>query len=303
MPSEPNIGIPFDLTGRTVIVTGANSGIGFGATRQMAAAGGTVVMACRNADKARTAAEAIRSSGVRGSVEVEIVDIGNLASVRAFSDRMNSSGRSIDILLNNAGVMALDKSLTPDGLEAQIGINHFGHFALTGLLMPVLAANGGGRVVNVSSMGHRPGRVVLDDLMFERRRYSRWGAYFQSKLANLLFTRELDRRLRSADNGVIGVCSHPGTARTELGKSGSSTTNFVMRNFTGVLIRSSEQGAEALVRACVDPQVEGGEFFGPRWMAFGTPTLETPSRRARNDADARRLWEISEELTGVRYPF
>ena len=303
MASEPNIGIPFDLSGRTVIVTGANSGIGFAATRQMAAAGASVVMACRNADKARTAAEAIRSSGVTGSVEVEIVDIGNLASVRDFAGRMNSSGRSIDILLNNAGVMALDKTQTPDGLEAQIGINHFGHFALTGLLMPVLVANGGGRVVNVSSMGHRPGRVVLDDLMFERRRYSRWGAYFQSKLANLLFTRELDRRLRSADNGVIGVCSHPGTARTELGKSGSSTTNFVMRNFTGVLIRSSEQGAEALVRACVDPQASGGEYFGPRWMAFGTPTLETPSRRARNDADARRLWEISEELTGVRYPF
>lgn len=303
MASEPNIGIPFDLSGRTAIVTGANSGIGFAATRQMVAAGATVVMACRNADKAAEAARRIRESGVRGSVEVESVDLGELASVRSFARRIEESGRVIDVLLNNAGVMALDRTLTPDGFEAQIGINHFGHFALTGLLLPVLSRDGGGRVVNVSSMGHRPGRVVLDDLMFERRRYSRWGAYFQSKLANLLFTRELDRRLRAADNGVIGVCSHPGTARTELGKSGSSTTNFVMRNFTGVLIRSSEQGAEALVRACVDPSATGGEFFGPRWMAFGEPRLETPSRRARNEADARRLWEISEELTGVRYPF
>jgi NAD(P)-dependent dehydrogenase (short-subunit alcohol dehydrogenase family) len=302
MPSEPDIGIAFDLTGRTAIVTGANSGIGFAAARQMAAAGATVLMACRNADKAEAAAQRIRDSGVRGSVKVESVDLGDLSTVRAFAERINRSGRSVDVLLNNAGVMALDRTVTPDGFEAQIGINHFGHFALTGLLMPTLVRDGGGRIVNVSSMGHRPGRVVLDDLMYDGRRYNRWGAYFQSKLANLLFTRELDRRLRSAANGVIGLCSHPGTARTELGKSGTSTTNFVMRNFTGVLVRSSEQGAEALVRACVDPDVRGGEFFGPRWMAFGTPRLETPSRRARNDADAKRLWEISEELTGVVYP-
>ena len=302
MPGEPDIGIAFDLTGRTAIITGANSGIGFAAARQMAAAGASVIMACRNSDKAQAAAQRIRDSGVRGSVEVESVDLGDLSTVKAFAERVDRSGRSVDILLNNAGVMALDRTSTADGFEAQIGIHHFGHFALTGLLMPTLVRNGGGRIVNVSSMGHRPGRVVLDDLMFERRRYSRWGAYFQSKLANLLFTRELDRRLRSANNGVIGVCSHPGTARTELGKSGTSTTNFVMRNFTGVLVRSSEQGAEALVRACVDPDVRGGEYFGPRWMAFGTPRLETPSRRARNDADAKRLWEISEELTGVVHP-
>jgi NAD(P)-dependent dehydrogenase (short-subunit alcohol dehydrogenase family) len=302
MVAEPNIGIPFDLTGRNVVVTGANSGIGFAATRQMAAAGADVVMACRNANKAEDAARRIRESGVRGRVEIESLDLGDLASVRAFASRFVDSGRSIDVLLNNAGVMALDRTLTPDGLEAQIGINHFGHFALTGLLLPAIVRDGGGRVVNVSSMGHRPGRVDLDDLMYERRRYSRWGAYFQSKLANLLFTRELDRRLRQAENGVIGLCSHPGTARTELGKSGSSTTNFVMRNFTGVLIRSSEQGAEALVRACVDPEAEGGEFFGPRWLTHGQPRLETPSRRARDDADAARLWAISEELTGVTYP-
>ena len=302
MAAEPDVGIAFDLTGRTVIVTGANSGIGFAASRQMAAAGADVVMACRNASKAEDAARRIRESGVRGRVETESLDLGDLASVRAFASRVVESGRSIDVLLNNAGVMALDRTLTPDGLEAQIGINHFGHFALTGLLLPALVRDGGGRVVNVSSMGHRPGRVDLDDLMYERRRYSRWGAYFQSKLANLLFTRELDRRLRRADNGVIGLCSHPGTARTELGKSGSSTTNFVMRNFTGVLIRSSEQGAEALVRACVDPAVHGGEYFGPRWLTHGTPRLETPSRRARNDADATRLWAISESLTGVTYP-
>lgn len=302
MAAEPNIRIPYDLTGRTVMVTGANSGIGFAATRQMAAAGADVVMACRNASKAEDAARRIRESGVRGRVETQSVDLGDLASVRAFASRFLDSGRSIDVLLNNAGVMALDRTLTPDGLEAQIGINHFGHFALTGLLLPALVRDGGGRVVNVSSMGHRPGRVDLDDLMYERRRYSRWGAYFQSKLANLLYTRELDRRLRRADYGVIGLCSHPGTARTELGKSGTSTTNFVMRNFTGVLIRSSEQGAEALVRACVDPNAQGGEFFGPRWLTHGKPRLETPSRRARNDADAARLWAISEELTGVTYP-
>lgn len=284
---------------RTIVVTGANSGLGFAASKALLARGHHVVMACRNAKKATDAADRLARETGRAP-EIRSLDLGDLSSVRAFVREW--ADRPIDVLLNNAGVMGLDKSKTADGFEYQLGVNHLGHFALTGLLLPVLEANGGGRVVNVSSIGHRPGRVDLDDPMYDRRRYSRWGAYFQSKLANLLFTAELDRRLRAADSQVIGLCSHPGTARTEIGKVGDSITNRIIRRFAPVIFRSADQGAESLVHACIDESVRGGEFFGPRWWMFGTPRLETPSRRARRDDDARRLWEMSESLTGVRYP-
>lgn len=291
--------MPDSSSARTIVVTGANSGLGFAASKALLERGHHVVMACRNANKATDAAE--RLARETGRVpEIRALDLGDLTSVRAFVDEW--ADRPIDVLLNNAGVMGLDKSTTADGFEYQLGVNHLGHFALTGLLLPVLEANGGGRVVNVSSIGHRPGRVDLNDPMYDRRRYSRWGAYFQSKLANLLFTAELDRRLRAADSRVIGLCSHPGTARTEIGKVGDSITNRIIRRFAPVIFRTADQGAESLVRACIDESVRGGEFFGPRWWAFGTPRLETPSRRARREDDARRLWELSESLTGVCYP-
>lgn len=280
-------------------MTGANSGLGFAASKALLAHGHHVVMACRNADKARDAADRLRHETGRAP-EIRSLDLGDLASVRAFAS--DWADRPVDVLLNNAGVMGLDKSTTADGFEYQLGVNHLGHFALTGLLLPVLESSVGGRVVNVSSIGHRPGRVDLDDPMYDHRRYSRWGAYFQSKLANLLFTAELDRRLRAADSNVISLCSHPGTARTEIGKVGESITNRIIRQFAPVIFRTADQGAESLVRACVDDSVRGGEYFGPRWWAFGTPRLETPSRRARHQDSARRLWELSESLTGVRYP-
>jgi NAD(P)-dependent dehydrogenase (short-subunit alcohol dehydrogenase family) len=199
--------------------------------------------------------------------------------------------------------MALDQSRTEDGFETQIGVNHLGHFALTGLLLPSLMKRPNSRIVNVSSMGHIPGKIHLDDLMCDRRRYSRWGAYFQSKLANILFTNELERRLRETSLTTIALAAHPGTARTELGKSGSSATNLVMRRLTPVLTRTGVQGCEAQVRAMVDPSALGREYYGPKYQMFGSPVKVTPSRRARNMDDARRLWEISEELTGVRYNF
>jgi NAD(P)-dependent dehydrogenase (short-subunit alcohol dehydrogenase family) len=199
--------------------------------------------------------------------------------------------------------MALDQSRTEDGFETQIGVNHLGHFALTGLLLPSLMKRANSRIVNVSSMGHIPGKVHLDDLMCDRRRYSRWGAYFQSKLANILFTNELERRLRETSSTTIALAAHPGTARTELGKTGTSTTNFVMRRLTPVLTRTGVQGCEAQVRAMVDPNATGREYYGPKYQMFGAPVKVTPSKRARNMSDARRLWEMSEELTGVKYPF
>lgn len=288
------------LTGKTFVVTGANSGIGLETTRYLAAADATVVMACRQRERANRAAQDIRSTTSQGELVVMDLDLGRLASIAAFVESLTSTFPAIDVLVNNAGVMALDRGVTEDGFETHLGINHLGHFALTNGVLPLLEQGGEGRVVNVSSMGHRPGRVDLDDPMYERRRYSRWGAYFQSKLANLLFTRELERRLRHHDAHTIAVAAHPGTARTELGKLGTSITNTVMRTLTPVLVRTGVEGAVSQVRAAVDPAISGGELVGPRFHMFGDPVLETPSRRARNDADAHRLWELSSELTGTQ---
>lgn len=292
-----------DLCGRTVVVTGANSGIGLESTRNLHRAGATVVMACRNMDKARVAADTIRGEGGRGDLDVRELDLADLGSVRNFARSLAEEGRTIDVLMNNAGVMALDRSRTVDGFESQFGTNHLGHFALTGLLLPIIGGQDGGRIVTVSSIAHRPGRVRLDDPHYERRRYSRWGAYFQSKLANVHFGLELDRRLRASGSRVRSILAHPGTARTELGKNGTSTTNVVMRRLTPVLVRTGVQGCESQLRAAVDPSATGGDMFGPRWMAFGPPRLEVPARRGRDDEAARILWELSERETGVRYPF
>lgn len=286
-----------DLAGRTMVVTGANSGIGLETTRYLADAGATVVMGCRNRAKAERAVADVRATTSGGDLMVLDLDLGDLASIRSFAHQLASSVPRVDVLINNAGVMALDRGTTVDGFETHFGINHLGHFALTHALLPVLTSTG--RVVNVSSMGHRPGRVDLDDPMYERRRYSRWGAYFQSKLANLLFTRELDRRLQAAASTVTAVAAHPGTARTELGKLGTSVTNTVMRRFTPVLVRTGVEGALSQVRAAVDRTIGAGDLVGPRFHMFGDPVVETPSRRARNDEDARRLWDLSLDLTGV----
>jgi len=290
-----------DNLGRTICITGANSGLGLEAARNLVGAGAHVIMACRNVEKAEAAAQGLRAG--KGSVEVRQLDLASLASIRQFSEQLLADRIELDGLLNNAGLMALDQSRTEDGFETQIGVNHLGHFALTGLLLPSLMKRPNSRIVNVSSLGHIPGKIHLDDLMCDRRRYSRWGAYFQSKLANILFTNELERRLRETQSTTIALAAHPGTARTELGKSGSSATNFVMRRLTPVLTRTGVQGCEAQVRAMVDTNAIGREYYGPKYQMFGAPVKVTPSKRARNMNDARRLWELSEELTGVRYNF
>lgn len=288
-----------DMAGRAVVITGANSGIGLETARYLVRANATVIMACRNRDKALRAIGDIRATTSTGELVPVDLDLGSLASVRSAADRLRETFGRIDVLINNAGVMALDRGVTEDGFETHFGINHLGHFAFTNSLIPLLEKADSGRVVTVSSMGHRPGRLDLDDPMYDRRRYSRWGAYFQSKLANLLFTRELDRRLRATNSSVAAVAAHPGTARTELGKLGTSMTNTIMRTFTPVLVRTGVEGAVSQVRAAVDPSIEGGQLVGPRFQMFGDPVVETPSRRARDDGDARRLWAMSAELTGA----
>ncbi|MEN9803299.1 MAG: hypothetical protein RIS41_146 [Actinomycetota bacterium] len=299
-----DIVVPNDASERcTIVVTGANSGIGFGTTRRLFLAGHHVVMACRSVERAERAAAVIRSENVGegggGSVEIARLDVADPQSIRDFASSW-SFDRRLDVLVNNAGVMALDRSVNSVGWEMQFGTNHLGHFALTGLLLPAFARSPAPRVVTVSSLGHRVGRLDLDDVMFERRRYQRWGAYFQSKLANVMFARECDRRAKAGGHPLRSVGCHPGTASTEIGKTGTSLTNRVIRTLFPVLARSAERGAASVEHACLT-SVSGGEFFGPRWLMFGATRMETPSRRARDDEAARRLWEWSEETTGVSF--
>jgi protochlorophyllide reductase len=285
-----------DLHGRVAIVTGANAGLGFVIAEELAKAGATVLLGCRNESKATDAITKITAIGPRGSVEFLPLDLADLSSVAAAAATFRTSGRPLHLLVNNAGLMALDKSTTADGFETQFGVNHLGHFALTADLLPSLLATPGSRVVTMSSMGHRMGRMHFDDLMFKKK-YDRWRPYFQSKLANLLFTSELNDRLQQQHAATIALAAHPGGSRTDLGKAGRGITNKAMSTIVPLTLQSAERGAQPALRACTDPAATGGQYYGPRWMTAGHAVLETPSRRARNKADAQRLWAMSEELT------
>jgi protochlorophyllide reductase len=288
-----------DLTGRRAVVTGSNSGLGLEIAAGLAARGATVVLACRDTAKAGRAAERIVARTPDARLEVAALDLADLAGVAAFADGQAARGR-LDLLVNNAGLMAVDETRTADGFETQVGVNHLGHFALTARLMPLLLSTPGSRVGTMSSMGHRAGRLVdLDDLMSERG-YHRWRAYFRSKLANLLFTAELDRRLSAAGAPTIAVAAHPGASRTDLGTEGGSLSNRLMAVVVPLVTQSAHAGALPMLRAMTDPDVRGGEFYGPRWVVRGhAPVRETPSRAARDAAAARRLWDASVALTGL----
>ena len=289
-----------DQTGRVAVVTGSNSGLGEQTATMLGRKGATVVVACRNLGKGEEAMGRMRQAGVTGELQMVGLDLASLSSVRKAAEEITDRFDRLDLLVNNAGLMATDKGTTEDGFEMQLGVNHLGHFAFTAHLMPLLLATPGSRVVNVSSMGHRMGKLVLDDLMFERRGYSRWPAYFQSKLANLLFTAELHRRLQAAGAGTAALTAHPGGSNTDLGTEGSGLVNKMLR-YVAPLGQSAYAGALPIVRAATDPSAKSGEFYGPNLMARGHAVLETPSKRARNAGDARALWEKSEELTGVRF--
>jgi NAD(P)-dependent dehydrogenase (short-subunit alcohol dehydrogenase family) len=281
-----------DLQGRTVIVTGANSGIGRTAAAELARAGAHVTLAVRNSDKGREAARSMT-----GEVDVRALDLADLTSVRAFADETDGP---VDILIDNAGVMATPMQRTPDGFELQIGTNHLGHFALTNLLLPKITD----RVVVVSSSAHRAGRIDLDDLNWERRPYRSWSAYGQSKLANLLFVLELQSRLDSAGSAVRAVAVHPGYAATNLQtRTGSSIANLLSAVGNRVLAQSDAMGAlPTLFGATAD--VAGGSFVGPDGFQHmrGHPVIETPTSAARDRTVAAALWELSEGLTGVAWP-
>jgi NAD(P)-dependent dehydrogenase (short-subunit alcohol dehydrogenase family) len=291
--------------GRTAIVTGGNSGLGRIVARELARHGARVVIASRDKAKNAEAARAIVAAFPSSTVDAAQLDLANLESIRAFADRIRADHDRIDLLVNNAGVMAAPYRRTADGFELQFGTNHLGHFALTGLLLPLLSGRPGARVVTVSSNNHKGGRLQFDDLQGVRH-YSRWGAYAQSKLANLLFAFELDRRLRAARWPMISVAAHPGYSATNLQLSGPPLhERLAMRVSNRLFAQSAEMGALPLLYAATAPELEGGSYVGPdgRGEMRGHPTLVQASRPAHDEEAARRLWDISEQLTGVRYDF
>ena len=285
-----------DLSGKVAVVTGANSGLGREIARVLAAHGAEVVMACRNAAKAVDAEKAIRASQPDARLTQVTLDLASLASVRRAAGEIRAAHGQLDLLINNAGLMALDRTMTEDGFEMQFGVNHLGHFALTADLLPLLLATPGSRIVSMSSMGHRPGRMRFDDPMFDHHTYRRWPAYFQSKLANILFVNELDRRLRASRARTLALAAHPGGSRTDLGTEGRGASNRLLRLST-LFTQTAEAGALPLLRAATDRSAQGGEYYGPRWGMWGRAVSETPSRRARDTEAAGLLWTLSETLT------
>jgi NAD(P)-dependent dehydrogenase (short-subunit alcohol dehydrogenase family) len=294
-----------DQRGRLAIVTGANSGLGRIAARELARHGANVIIASRDSAKGAEAASAIKAAFPSAIAEAAQVDLANLGSIRAFAARIRAGHDHIDLLVNNAGVMAAPYRRTADGFELQFGTNHLGHFALTGLLLQLLREGDDPRVVTVSSNAHRRGRMRFDDLQGEHR-YARWGAYAQSKLANLLFAFELNRRLKAAGWRLISVVAHPGYSATNLQLSGPPPhERIVMRLANLLLAQPAEMGALPILYAATAPDLPGGSYAGPDGMGEmrGHPVLVRATERANDEEDARRLWEISERLTGVTYQF
>lgn len=296
-----------NLSGKTIIVTGGNSGIGYQAALALAGKGARVVLACRDQAKANTAASTIRAAHPKAAVDVMSLDLASLASVRAFADAFRAQHQRLDVLCNNAGVMALPYRKTADGFEMQIGTNHLGHFALTGQLLDLLRATPGARVVNVSSGAHRVGTIRFDDLHWTRG-YRKWFAYGQSKLANLLFTYELQRRLAAAHVPVISVACHPGYAATNLQTAGprmegSSVMERLSELGNRLFAQSADMGALPTLYAVTAEDVHGGDYIGPDGFGemHGHPHKVESNGRSRDPDTARRLWDLSEQLTGVRY--
>lgn len=284
-----------DQQGRTVIITGANSGIGFEAARELAKKEARVVLACRNESKGNDALQRIVDVHPAASVELMLLDLSSLASVARFAEAVAESFQHIDLLINNAGVMVPPFTQTEDDFELQLGTNHFGHFALTARLLSLFQDQPGARVVTISSIAHKTGRIDFDNLDAEKG-YREWAAYSQSKLANLLFTFELDRRLRAASAEAIAVAAHPGWTATDLQRT-APMARFMNR----FVAMEPLGGALPTLRAATDPGAEGGEYFGPTGLLEmrGAPGRARATRRARDPEVARRLWAVSEQRTGL----
>ncbi len=294
-----------DLSGKTIIVTGGNSGIGYEAALEFARKRAMVVLACRSMERGRAAAAAIRAAHAGAKVGVMELDLSELGSVRAFADAFHQQHRRLDILCNNAGVMAIPHRRTVDGFEMQFGTNHLGHFALTGLLLDLLLGTTGARVVTVSSSAQHMGWIRFDDLQCERR-YSKWLAYGQSKLANLLFAFELQRRADRAGKQLVSVACSPGYAATNLQAAGAKMEGSSLKESMWSLSNrlfaiSAAKGALPTLYAAASPDIHGGEYIAPKQLQRGIPGKARTTWRAHDQTTAARLWEVSEQLTGVHF--
>ncbi len=288
-------------SGRTALVTGANSGLGLRTSTELARAGARVLLACRSPERGEQALGRLRAEVPAAQAELVRLDLASLASVEACAQEVTDRTGVLDLLVDNAGLMAVPRSLTEDGFELQFGTNHLGHFALTGRLLPLLLAAPQGRVVVVASAAHRMGRLDFEDLMGERS-YGRWQAYAQSKLANLLFVRELARR--AAGTSLLVAAAHPGWAATHLQTGhGSALQSAAMKVGNTLFAQSDADGALPSLYAATMPDVGPGDYWGPRLAEMrGAPKRVGCAPVARDDMAAHRLWQVSEQLTGVRYP-
>jgi NAD(P)-dependent dehydrogenase (short-subunit alcohol dehydrogenase family) len=292
-----------DQRGRVAVVTGANTGLGFDTARVLAERGATVVLAVRDTEKGKQAAQRISTAAPGADVTVAHVDLSSLASVRAAAAELRERYAGIDLLINNAGVMYTPRQKTADGFELQFGTNHLGHFALTGLLLDRITSVPGSRVVTVSSIGHRIRAAIhFDDLQWDRS-YDRVKAYGQSKLANLMFTYELQRRLTAAAAPTLALAAHPGGSDTELARHAPAALRWLLP-VVRPLMQSAAQGALPSLRAATDPAVLGGQYYGPDGLGEmkGSPKLVKSSKQSHDAELQRRLWTVSEALTGVQFP-
>lgn len=295
-----------DLTGKVIVVTGSNSGLGLECSRTFAQKGATVVMTVRRLDKGQQAADAILQAFPRATVDVMHLDVGDLRSVRAFAADFQAKYDRLDVLLNNAGVMAIPRQETVDGFEMQFGVNHLGHFALTGLLLDRLTKTPHARIHNVSSTANFTGSIHFDDLMGAQH-YGRWTAYSQSKLANVFFTFELHQRLVAAGFDTRCNVSHPGFVVGQLqansvAQSGTNMEARLYRFLRPILARDVSLGVQPMLYAMTAPDANGGVLYGPRWLYHrGAPAKTTANRAAYDAAALKRLWAVSEDLTGVTY--
>ncbi|ALR10567.1 SDR family NAD(P)-dependent oxidoreductase [Mycobacteroides saopaulense] len=291
-----------DQTGRVAVVTGANTGLGLETAKALAAHGAHVVLAVRNTEKGKAAADAITAAHANADVTLQSLDLSSLESVRRASDELKSRYDKIDLLINNAGVMWTEKSTTADGFELQFGTNHLGHYAFTGLLLERLLPVEGSRVVTVSSIGHRLRAAIhFDDLQWERD-YDRVAAYGQSKLANLLFTYELQRRL--AGTNTVALAAHPGGSNTELARNSPLWVRAIFDVVAPLLTQGADMGALPTLRAATDPAALGGQYYGPDGFMEqrGNPKVVASSEQSYDLDLQRRLWSVSEELTDVIFP-
>jgi NAD(P)-dependent dehydrogenase (short-subunit alcohol dehydrogenase family) len=300
--SQADVG---DQSGRVAVVTGANTGIGYHTAAVLARCGAHVVLAVRDLEKGNIALARIVAADPQADVTLQKLDLSSLDSVRAAAGALRSAYPRIDLLINNAGVMMTPKQLTADGFEMQFGTNHLGHFALTGLLLEHLLDVRDSRVVTVSSNGHRLRAAIhFDDLQWERS-YDRIGAYSQAKLANLLFTYELQRRLATQHKNTIAVAAHPGSSHTELTSNLPTIFKPAVAVLGPLMFQGAAMGALPTLRAATDPDVQGGQYYGPDGLGEqrGHPKLVASSAQSHDEELARRLWTVSEELTGVTYRF